>query len=60
MEPWKPDRKIVTAAIAAILAWLAQVILGVEMPPGIEAAVAVVVAYLIPSTRQQPIEDREE
>lgn len=55
MEAWQPDRKIVAAAIAAILAWLIQLTVGVDVPPGIEAAVAVVVAYLVPSTRKVPI-----
>jgi uncharacterized membrane-anchored protein len=54
-EDWKPHRKIVAAAVAAILAWLLQVVAGVQMPPGIEAAVAVLVAYLVPSTAAKPL-----
>ena len=58
MEPtsWKPDRKVVAAAIAAVLAWLLQLLGGVDMPPGIEAAIAVIVAYLIPSTASKPLD----
>lgn len=54
---WKPDVKIVAAAIAALLAWLVQEFGGVSIPPGIEAAVAVIVAYLVPSSTGKPLED---
>lgn len=57
VEAWQPDRKIVAAAIAAIIAWLAQLIVAVDVPPGIEAAVAVVVAYLVPGTADAPLSD---
>jgi hypothetical protein len=54
---WKPDVKIVAGAIAALLAWLVQEFGGVSIPPGIEAAVAVIVAYLVPSSTGKPLED---
>lgn len=57
---WTPDRKIVAAAVAAVLAWLAQVIGGIEVPAGVEAAVAVIVAYLVPSTSGTPLEESVE
>lgn len=56
MSSWTPDRKIVAAAVAAILVWIAQAFAGVDVPPGVESAVAVVVAYLVPSTRDRPLD----
>lgn len=56
MDGWKPNRKIVAASIAGIVAWAAQEFAGVQVPPGIEAALAVVVAYLVPGTASQPID----
>lgn len=53
---WTPDRKIAAAAIAAVLAWLLQAFAGIDMPPGVEAAVAVIVGYLVPSTTAKPID----
>jgi uncharacterized membrane-anchored protein len=53
---WTPHRKVVAAAVAAILVWLLQALAGVDVPPGIEGAFAVVVAYLVPSTSQSPLE----
>jgi hypothetical protein len=55
VDDWKPSSKIVAAAIAAIVVWLVQAFGGVDVPPGIEAAVAVVVAYLVPSTAAKPL-----
>ena len=55
MEAWTPDRKIVAAAAAAIIVYVVQLAAGIDVPPGIEAAIAVVVAYLVPSTRQVPL-----
>lgn len=57
MQPWTPDRKIVSAAIAAITVWLAQAALGLDVPPGVESAIAVLVAYLVPSTAVRPLTD---
>ena len=56
MSEYRPDPKVVAAAIAAVLAWLLQIATGVNAPPGIEAATAVIVAYAIPSTRKAPLE----
>lgn len=60
MDTWKPQPKVAAAAIAAIVVWLAQLVGGVDVPPGIEAAVAVVVAYLVPSTASQPLDGDDE
>ena len=49
MENWKPDRKVVGGAVAAIVAWAAQYFGGVDLPPGVEGAIGIVAAYLIPS-----------
>ena len=57
MDEWTPDRKIVAAAAAAILVWLLQTLAGLDVPPGIEGAVAVVIAYLVPSTARKPLDD---
>lgn len=54
---WTPDRKIVAGAVAAILVWLLQAIAGVDVPPGIEGAFAVVTAWLVPSTSAKPLKD---
>ena len=56
VDDWLPDRKVVAAAIAAVAAWLLQETTGVVAPPGIEAAVAVIVAYVVPSTRRSPLD----
>ena len=56
MDMWKPSPKIVAAAAAAIFVWVVQVVAGVDVPPGIEGAVAVVIAYLVPSTTVRPID----
>ena len=57
MDNWTPDRKIVAAAIAAVAVWLLQALAGLDVPPGIEAAFAVIVAYLVPSTAATPLDD---
>lgn len=54
---WKPNAKVAAAAFAAIVTWLGQLLTGVDVPPGIEGAVAVVIAYLIPSTSRVPLDD---
>jgi uncharacterized membrane-anchored protein len=56
-DAYAPDRKIVAAAVAAIVVWLLQALAGVDVPPGIEGAVAVIVAYLVPSTSGRPLDD---
>lgn len=57
MNTWTPDRKIVAAAVAAILVWIAQAFAAIDVPPGVESAIAVVVAYLVPSARARPLDD---
>lgn len=48
--PWRPERKIVAAAVATILMAILQAVFPeVEIPVGVEGAVAVVVGYLIPN-----------
>ena len=46
---WSPERKVVAAAVATLVAWGAQTWGGVDVPPGVEAAFAVVVAYFFPN-----------
>ena len=53
---YRPDRKVVAAAIAAVLVWLVQAIGGIDVPVGIEGAFAVIVAYLVPSTSSKPLD----
>ena len=49
-DSWRPERKIVAAAIATIImAVVGMVWPDLDVPPGVEAAAAVVVAYLIPN-----------
>lgn len=45
---WRPSAKVAAGAVAAILAWAAQEFGGVDVPAGIEGAVAVIVAYVMP------------
>ena len=56
MEDWKPETKVAAGAIAALAAWVLQVVFSTPVPPGVEGAFAVVVAYLIPSARKAPLE----
>lgn len=52
MEEWKPERKIVAAAIAGLLLWLAQLALPeIQIPPGMEAGIAVIVGYFVPNPK---------
>lgn len=48
---WSPERKVVGGAIAGIVAALAQAIFDFDLPPGTEAGVAIVVAYLLPNRK---------
>ena len=52
---WKPQIKVAAAALAAIVVWVVQLVAGVDVPPGIEGAVAVLVAYFVPSTASRPL-----
>lgn len=47
---YRPNPKVVAGAIATLLAWGFQAVAGIDVPPGIEGAFAVVVAYLVPGT----------
>ena len=55
-KQWRPDQKVAAAAIATLVVWLIQLLAGVDVPVGVEGAVAVVVAYLIPSTARRPLD----
>lgn len=48
---WSPERKIVSAAIAGLIAWGVQVGFGLDFPPGAEVSVGVVVGYFMPNKR---------
>lgn len=56
MSEYKPDPKIVAAAVATLLVWGLQAVLATQVPPGIEGAIAVIVAYLVPSTSKRPLD----
>jgi hypothetical protein len=49
---WAPERKVFAAAVAVLVVWLLQLLFGVEAPIGVEGAIAVVVAYLVPGERR--------
>lgn len=55
-KQWRMDQKVAAAAIATLVVWLVQLLAGVDVPVGVEGAVAVVVAYLIPSTARRPLD----
>ena len=44
-----PTRKVIAAAIAALIVGIAQQVFDYELFAGAEAAIAVLVAYLIPT-----------
>ena len=47
---WKPERKIVDAAVATIIVAGIQVAFPtIDIPVGVEGAVAVIAAYMIPN-----------
>ena len=47
---WKPERKIVAAAITTVLLAGVQIAFpDIDIPVGIEGALAVIAAYLIPN-----------
>lgn len=46
---WSPERKIVGAALAALVVGLTQQFAGFDLFPGAEAAIAVLVAYVLPN-----------
>lgn len=45
---WSPERKIVGAAVATLITGSVQQFFGIDLFPGAEGAVAVLVAYFIP------------
>ncbi len=53
----KPERKIVAAAAATVLVWLLQTLTSVEVAPGIEGAIAVLVGYFVPADNSGPWSD---
>ena len=46
---WRPDRKIMAAAVATLLLIIIDLAFNVDIPVGAEAALVTVVAYLIPN-----------
>lgn len=47
---WKPERKIVGAAIATLILWIAQIIFpDLDIPVGVEGSTAVLAGYLTPN-----------
>ena len=47
---WRPDRKVMAAAIATIFLFVLQATIpNLAIPIGIEAALVTVIAYLIPN-----------
>ena len=47
---WSPERKVAGAAVATIVLAVVQLVFPeIDVPIGVEGAVAVVVAYLIPN-----------
>lgn len=47
---WSPERKVVGGAAAVVILWLAVALSPLPPPPpGVEGAVAVLVAYLLPN-----------
>jgi hypothetical protein len=47
---WTPERKVVGAAVAVIIVNLITQFTGFDPQPGIEGAIAVLVAYLLPNS----------
>lgn len=49
---WSPERKVVGAAVATLLMAGVQVAFPeLEVPPGVEASVAVLTAYFVPNKK---------
>lgn len=48
---WSPERKIVGSAIAVLIMAVLTLLTDTELAPGIEGAVAIVVAYFLPNQR---------
>lgn len=48
-DKWKPEVKVAAAAVATLTVWVVSSITGVDVPLGVEGAIATIVAYLIPS-----------
>lgn len=49
---WTPERKVVAGAIAALLVFVSRLVFPeVEIPPGVEGAAAIIVAYWVPNKR---------
>lgn len=48
---WSPERKVVGGAVAVVALAVLQAVTGFDVPVGVEGAVAVLVAYLLPNKR---------
>lgn len=48
---WSPERKLVGAAIAILVAGIVTTVTGVEVFPGAEGALGIVVAYFLPNKK---------
>ena len=49
---WKPERKVVAAAIATIVMFVVGLVWpSLDVPAGIEATIATIIAYLIPNAQ---------
>lgn len=50
MDNWNPERKIVGAAVATLVMAIAQLVFpDINLPVGVEGAVAVIVGYFVPN-----------
>lgn len=45
----RPQPKIAAAAVATLAVWALQAVAGIEVPIGIEGAIATLVGYLMPN-----------
>lgn len=53
---WSPTRKVVAAAIAALVLWIVQLTFpDITIPIGIEGSLVVVIAYLIPDRQKRQV-----
>ena len=51
LQEWKPERKIVAAAVATLIMFVVGMVWpALDVPAGLEAAIATILAYLIPNS----------
>lgn len=50
---WTPERKIVAGAIAVLILFVLQALTGVEVPIGIEGALAILTGYFVPNKKAE-------